>query len=347
MPIVQIQPRNARNLFRNTEENVNAQDERGFTCLHWLVMTGNDRRDVGTLRRLLERGANPMVRDTKSLTALDRACTLGRLNMMETLVEYSGGEALHAPTAIAGRTPLHFANESLQYQAAVPLLLKLGADINVRSKHRGRTILHETVLRHDGTPKTAAHVEWLVTHCGANVQAVDHHGWTALHYAAFMGHVDLVASLLRLGASPRTRDKLGRTPLHVTGRKVPLPPWDEDITLVLVEPRKKCQPDDENMNDKRKQFLELQQQHRPPIHPANANTYIQHTHSTNQPMHSSSAACASQIVQLLLQHGAEAWSVDRQGNLAFFWAAQANDLTVILDFVQAAALEGMFGKMPN
>ena len=40
------------------------------------------------------------------------------------------------------------------------------------------------------------------------------HGWTALHWAAYMGHDNIVELLLKNGASPNVQNNQGDTPLH-------------------------------------------------------------------------------------------------------------------------------------
>ena len=49
---------------------------------------------------------------------------------------------------------------------------------------------------------------------GANVNAKDEDGRTALHLAAFNGHADIVEALLRHGADVNAKDKDGYTALH-------------------------------------------------------------------------------------------------------------------------------------
>lgn len=54
---------------------------------------------------------------------------------------------------------------------------------------------------------------------GADPNATDAAGWSALHYTAALGHVESVRTLLRYGADPNVRDRaLGYTPLNLAVR---------------------------------------------------------------------------------------------------------------------------------
>ena len=53
---------------------------------------------------------------------------------------------------------------------------------------------------------------------GADMDAIDHDGWTALHFAATLGNQSSCEILLRKGANPNVQNKYGYTPLMTTGK---------------------------------------------------------------------------------------------------------------------------------
>ena len=55
---------------------------------------------------------------------------------------------------------------------------------------------------------------------GANVDATDSRGWTPMHLAVALHHIDIVRELGRasLGADPNTENNDGNTPLHLAGK---------------------------------------------------------------------------------------------------------------------------------
>jgi ankyrin repeat protein len=96
------------------------------------------------------------------------------------------------------------------------LLLERGADVNVVSRHPiGATPLIAALF---GRRVEAARI--LVEH-GADVttrrggQGWPRAGWSPLHYAAAYGFLSIVSLLLARGASARTRDDSGMTPIDV------------------------------------------------------------------------------------------------------------------------------------
>lgn len=62
---------------------------------------------------------------------------------------------------------------------------------------------------------------------GADVEVLNERGWPALYLAAFHGHGDIVAALLRAGANPNTREPEGQTALIAATRAT--------VTRLLLE----------------------------------------------------------------------------------------------------------------
>ena len=102
-------------------------------------------------------------------------------------------------------------------------LLKKGADVNASDKY-GRTAL--MMAARLGTLDV---VKCLVEH-GADFEAKDKDGWTALIKAAIFGKLDVVKCLAECGADLDVKDKNGRTALMKAAN------WGElDVVKYLVE----------------------------------------------------------------------------------------------------------------
>ncbi|RFU32974.1 hypothetical protein B7463_g3376, partial [Scytalidium lignicola] len=108
-----------------------------------------------------------------------------------------------------GRTALYIA-ASLGHEAVVRLLLKHGADVNIKViENGGHTALYDAAFA--GNERI---VQLLAEH-GADVNAEVDGGQTALYDAAFLGHKEVVRVLLDYGADINTTDTYGQTALFM------------------------------------------------------------------------------------------------------------------------------------
>lgn len=100
------------------------------------------------------------------------------------------------------------------WEGSIPMMalfLSRGANVNAQNAHGETALLHASWKGH------LAAVQWLIAH-GA---AVNRQGktWSALHYAAFAGHADIVDFLLKQHADSNAPSPNGSTPLMMAARE--------------------------------------------------------------------------------------------------------------------------------
>lgn len=127
-----------------------------------------------------------------------------------------------------GESPLNIAVDYYQ-EGAVEFLIARGADVNLLSREK-RTPLHHTSLsscnyysigayycdikKELATKNPALSCAKILVENGADVDARDSFGMTALHLAAICGNTDLVKYLVEKNASIDVKDNEGSTPLY-------------------------------------------------------------------------------------------------------------------------------------
>ena len=152
---------------------------------------------IETARAALEQGAlvddptpphtDPSKPSTMSegATALMLAAFNGNTELVELLLDK---KANVNAADVAGRTPLMFGSSG-PYDLTVELLLKRGAEVNVRDK-----VERFTALMFAAAEGNIAVVRVLLEH-GADAEAVDVDGDTALSFARQKGHKEVAALL--------------------------------------------------------------------------------------------------------------------------------------------------------
>jgi uncharacterized protein len=180
----------------------------GYTALHAAVL----RSDVTLVKALLAQGANPNIRMTKG-TPLRRDTT-----------------DFNLPATLVGSTPYLLAAKLLEPEimrvlasggadvkvtmrdGATPLMVAAGAGSGGNSTRRGIAAID------GGKPEPEAQVLQAVAtaiELGADVNATNQAGDTALHTAANLGFNSIVQLLADRGADLNVKNKRGLTPLGV------------------------------------------------------------------------------------------------------------------------------------
>ena len=181
--------------------DVNAATKGNITALMLASRTGN----ADVINVLLAAGADPNITDADGYTCLHDAIDVGCTK--ETLTAFiNHGANIHAANK-KGVTPLMGAVWKGNIDA-IKVLLTAGAD-----RKDCDTCLHSAIRNKCGKEI----LQRVISH-GADVNAKNEHGVTALGVACQMGNKDAINELLKAGADPNIVDEAGETCLHITIR---------------------------------------------------------------------------------------------------------------------------------
>ena len=173
------------------------------THLHMALVRAAKNGHEGTVRSLLEMGAEVKGKDQNGRTALWEGVSNGHEGVVKLLLE-NGAEV--DSKSNNGRTPLSRA-VSQGHEAVIKLLLENSADVNSKD-NTGRTPLSWAASHGDET------VVKLLLENGAEVDSKDNSGQTPLSWAAASDWPEAVIKpLLENGAEVDSKDRGGRTPL--------------------------------------------------------------------------------------------------------------------------------------
>jgi ankyrin repeat protein len=196
--------------------NTNKAHSTITTALHEACRDPKHHRD--TIIKLVLSGANVHVRDMYTETPLHVLCghvqsTHIPMDAFMCLVEHAADPNA---TNAQGITPLQYASECGQVDIVEYLCQHTSANIH-HVDQSGKTALHRAAIMQDNCPV----IECLLRH-GANIHQRDGKQWTPLHYAAWYGRLDHVATLLltdhHAASEPLQSSSThhhGVTPLHL------------------------------------------------------------------------------------------------------------------------------------
>lgn len=183
-----------RTLLASDPSHASARNEQGLS----LLMFARYQFKMDAVEAIL--AASPTL-------ALFEAAALGRVQRLRELLD--ADSAVVNSFSSDGMTPLGLACFFGQPDAA-RLLLSHGANVNTASRNAMKVApIHAAVAGKN------AEVIDLILSSGADVNARQQQGWTAIHSAAMHGDLALLEKLLARGADPTVKSDDGKTPLDL------------------------------------------------------------------------------------------------------------------------------------
>lgn len=196
---------------------INAHDAQGYGPLQAAARNRNDK----LIPLLIELGADVNGRDKDGFTALIHAAERNHVPTVLALLKAGANIELSVE---GGFAPLSLAIESQKFLAA-KALIEQGASVNVAAGTEHVTPLMvaasqatvgeaaKEIERRQGLRSTDI-ASALIEH-GADVNAVNAHGVTALMIAAARGNIPMLGLLLEAGADPARKSEAGKTALDI------------------------------------------------------------------------------------------------------------------------------------
>lgn len=184
--------------LRDDPALLEARDEQGLSGLMWSVYQRH-----ATVTELLL--AQPRALDAFEAAAVGDLRTIQRLlaEDPECARRFAGdGFSALGLATFFGHT------------AVAERLLAAGADPSAPARNLMRVTPLHSALANGDADRARTLARLLIAH-GADVNAVQQGGWTALHQAAARGDRDLIEVLLAHGANPQAANADGRTPLDL------------------------------------------------------------------------------------------------------------------------------------
>ena len=302
--------------------DVNAKNTKGETALLIACLKRNE--DV--LIALLNAGADPNITDIKRDTCLHWAVSRGCSK--ETLLAIIDGGADVNAINRAGQTALMCAYGT-ENTVAISVLLNAGANPDIADV-TGYTCLHVGVM----SCSCKETLQELIDH-GVDVNATDTEGQTALMVACLKGNENAIVVLLNAGADPDIPDVTG----HKCLQNASFGGCGKDIMLAILE-------HGANVNDTDKWnrtalMAACDKRNADAVHVllnAGADPNISSNFEGNEGytclMFAVGTGCRKEIVQALVDNGANVNATDKKGQTALMYACStgnANAISIILN----------------
>lgn len=303
---------------------LNARDCEGSTPLHWA--TGSSNPEI--IQLLCNTGADINSGDRNGYTPLHWAARAGALCMTKKLLVEG---AYIDICAIDSKTPLYLAAENGEEKTA-HLLLEKGGKLNhydlkeseLFYKPRNGHTIHKRLQAQFALDQQLFKVvkrgsfltlQALLT-CGARINARDTSFRTPLHYAAYGGHLKIVALLLDHDARVRVLDSNKATPMSLAATRN-----YRDIVKLLKHHnpfhRELFNAVKDNALEKAEELLKKDAQ-------TDARNYNQET-----PLHTAVTLGSEEMVNLLLRYNADLFATDSKKRTALDRAREKKQFKII------------------
>jgi len=199
--------------------NIEAKENNGYTALMWAAEHGY----VEAVKLLLDKGANIEAKDQYGNTALVEAVEENKEEVVKLLLS-KGADVSSLKYALIGRAG--GCNSLVAIRPLVKVLLMAGANLNTKASD-GQTALMNSLTNADCNMDA---VRFLID-SGADVNAFNRMGGTALMYAAARGNADLVQALIAKGANLNAQDDSGQSALRAACGTTP----NANVVRILIQ----------------------------------------------------------------------------------------------------------------
>ncbi|XP_052389010.1 serine/threonine-protein phosphatase 6 regulatory ankyrin repeat subunit B-like isoform X1 [Carassius gibelio] len=192
-------------LTEKFKSSVLARTKDGNTLLHIASQCGHP----ATALTLLKKGVLLHMPNKSGALCLHAAAKRGHTAVVHALIQKG------APVdgmAKDGQTALHIAVENCKSEV-VQMLLGFGANVQLRGGKARETPLHIAARVKEGEQ-----VAEMLLKSGADVNAEQENGESAMHVAARHGALQMIRALIQEGGDVTWKSKVGENPLHVAVR---------------------------------------------------------------------------------------------------------------------------------
>nr|XP_055076899.1 transient receptor potential cation channel, subfamily N, member 1 isoform X1 [Misgurnus anguillicaudatus] len=293
-----------------------ARTKDGNTLLHIASQCGHP----GTALAFLRKGVPLHMPNKSGAVCLHAAAKRGHTAVVKALLQKG---ARVDSTAKTGQTALHVAVENCKPQV-VQMLLGFGAQVQLRGGKAQETPLHIAARVKEGE-----RVAEMLLKSGADVNAEQENGETAMHVAARHGSLQMIKALIQEGGDVTFTSKVGENPLHVAVRHCHAHVAEEILNYLM------------NERSHQEALLCVQQGNQDgetPLHLA-AELKGESVHQTDEDI---------DIIKILMEHHADITAVTKQtGETPLHYSARLGNTALLqemLAYVPSSQLQTAVNK---